>query len=70
MQKPIHISDELAAQYTNPDQAERFDSALRSILSVPHSVILEREAEQKRRSEANPNRRGPKPKGASHAPAV
>lgn len=60
--KPITISDELAAQYTEPDQAERFDKALRQILSVPHSVIVEREAKYKKQSALNPNRRGPKPK--------
>jgi hypothetical protein len=60
--KPITISDKIAARYTNKDQSERFDKALRKILSVPHSVILEREAEYRRKAALNPNRRGRKPK--------
>jgi len=60
--KPVSIPDDIAARYTDPDQFEKFDAAVRTILSVPRSVILEREAEYKRQSLANPNRRGPKPK--------
>jgi hypothetical protein len=63
--KPITISDELAAQYLEADQAERFDKAVRQILSVPHSEILKREAAYKKASALNPNRRGPKPKRKS-----
>jgi len=60
--KPITISEELAARYTNTDQPERFDKALRKILSVPHGVILEREAEYQRKVALNPNPRGPRRK--------
>ncbi len=60
--KPIAIPDEVAARYTNPDQFERFDTAVRNILTVPHAEILRREAEYKRQSAMNPKRRGPKPK--------
>ena len=60
--KPVDIPEDIAARYTNKDQPERFDVALRKILSVPHSVILEREAEYLRKSALNPNRRGPKRK--------
>lgn len=60
--KPVVIPAELAARYINADQSERFDAALRKILSVPHSVIVEREAEYQRKSALNPKRRGPKPK--------
>jgi hypothetical protein len=60
--KPIAIPPELAAQYTGPDQFEKFDAAVRKILAVPRAVILAREAEYKRQSALNPNRRGPKRK--------
>jgi hypothetical protein len=60
--RPVVISDELAANYTNADQPQRFDAALRKILSVPRAVILEREAEYQRKAALNPNRRGPKRK--------
>jgi len=33
------------------------------VLSVPHSIIKEREAEYRKQSLQNPRRRGPKPKG-------
>ena len=62
MQKPITISPELAAQYTEPGQFEKFDRMVRKVLSVSREEILRREAEYKRRSAANPNRRGPKKK--------
>ena len=42
--------------------SKRFDALVRKILSVPHEEIMRREAEYKRKSAANPNRRGPKPK--------
>jgi hypothetical protein len=63
--KSITISEEMAARYTNPDQAQRFDAAVRKILAVPRSVILKREEEYKRQSALNPNRRGPKPRKSS-----
>jgi len=70
--KPVNVPDEIAARYTNTDQPERFDAAVRKILSVPRAVILEREAEYQRKAALNPNRRGPKPKRKSgdHGPAV
>jgi hypothetical protein len=40
----------------------RFDTLVRKVLSVPHDEIMRREAEYKRKSAANPNRRGPKPR--------
>ena len=45
-----------------PEAALRFDTLVRKLLSVPHKEIIRREAEYKRQSEANPNRRGPKRK--------
>jgi hypothetical protein len=60
--KPVTIPGEIAARYDNPDQFARFDAAVTKILSVPHSELLRREAEYRKRSLANPKRRGPKPK--------
>ena len=40
----------------------RFDAAMQKLLSVPHAEIQRREAEYRKQSLANPNRRGPKPK--------
>jgi hypothetical protein len=65
MLKPITISAELAARYTEPGQFERFDEAMRKILAVPRSVILEREAKYRLQASLNPKRRGPKPKRKS-----
>jgi len=39
-----------------------FSALVRKVLSVPHEEIVKREAEYKRRSDANPKRRGPKRK--------
>ena len=49
---------------------ERFKAFLGRVLSVPHSVIVEREAEYQRQSKLNPNRRGPKRKRVARAPRV
>jgi hypothetical protein len=64
MRKPkeITISPELAAKYSGPGQFRQFDATVKKILAVPRSVILEREAEYKRKAALNPNRRGPKPR--------
>jgi hypothetical protein len=45
-----------------PEAATLFDALVRKVVSVPHEEIMRREAEYKRQSEANPNRRGPKRK--------
>lgn len=45
-----------------PEATKRFDALVRKLLSVPHEEIVRREAEYKRQSAMNPNRRGPKPK--------
>jgi hypothetical protein len=45
-----------------PEAAMRFDALVRKVLSVPHDEIMRREAEYKRQSAMNPNRRGPKRK--------
>jgi hypothetical protein len=52
-------------QEKQPEDTEataRFDALVRKVLSVPHEEIMRREAEYKRQSAMNPNRRGPKPK--------
>ena len=48
-----------------PEAQRRFTDAMKKILSVPREEILRREAEYKRQSALNPNRRGPKPKRAT-----
>jgi hypothetical protein len=45
-----------------PEAFRRFDEAARQILSVPHSTLVRRERAYKKKSLANPHRRGPKPK--------
>jgi hypothetical protein len=47
---------------TNDEEFERLDTAMRKILSLPHSEIVRREDEYKRQSALNPKRRGPKPR--------
>jgi hypothetical protein len=46
---------------TSPEY-DNFKSLLDRVMSVPHSVIAEREAEYKKEADANPRKRGPKPK--------
>ena len=41
---------------------QQFDSAMRKLLAVPKSTILERHEEHKKRAALNPKKRGPKPK--------
>jgi len=48
---------------TSPEY-DAFKALLGRVLTVPRSVIQEREARYKRESELNPNRRGPKSKKA------
>jgi hypothetical protein len=45
-----------------PEAFARFDALVRRVLSISHEEIVRREAEYKRQSMENPNRRGPKPK--------
>ena len=44
-----------------------FDSLVGSVLSVPRSVIQQREAEYKKQAALNPHKRGPKKKASSRA---
>lgn len=45
-----------------PSEYETFTHAVERIMSVPKSVILQRESEYKKHADANPHKRGPKPK--------
>jgi hypothetical protein len=51
-----------------PEAAERFKTAMKRIISVPHSEIARREEEYKKQSMLNPRKRGPKPKQKSAFP--
>jgi hypothetical protein len=56
-----------------PEAWTRFREAMKKALAVPHTEIQHRIAEQRKLSEVNPNRRGPKRKvkpSASHGPVV
>jgi len=48
--------------HEGPEAFRRFDNVMRQILAVPHSTLVRRERAYKKKSLANPNRRGPKPK--------
>jgi hypothetical protein len=48
--------------FEGPAASHRFDEGIRQILSVPHSTLIRRGRAYKKKSLANPNRRGPKPK--------
>jgi hypothetical protein len=41
---------------------DRFTRFVDQVLSVPREELLRREAEYKKRADANPRKRGPKPK--------
>lgn len=49
------------------EEFKRFDDAVGKLLSVPKSVILEREAAYRAKAALNPNKRGPKPKNKGGA---
>ncbi len=48
--------------HEGPEAFKRFDEGVRQILSVSHTTLVRRERAYKKKSLANPNRRGPKPK--------
>jgi len=60
--KPIRISKELAAKYTNPDQAQRFDSAVSKIFSASRADVIRHQAFV---ATCEPRQRGRKPKSAT-----
>ena len=43
-------------------ELKNFTEAVERIMEVPKAEILRREAEYKKQADANPNKRGPKPK--------
>jgi hypothetical protein len=47
---------------------KRFNTAMKTIIAVPHSEIVRREEEYKRQSNLNPRKRGPKPKRTTASP--
>jgi hypothetical protein len=47
-----------------PEAFQRFDSLMTALVAVPRSVIERRERAYRKKVEANPKRRGPKPKKA------
>lgn len=64
--RSLTIPDDIAARYTNPDQAERFDAAVRKVFAVsPQRAAAIRQA-----AELNPTPRGRQPKGKVAASRV
>ncbi len=51
-----------AEMIEGPEAWTRFQAGMKKALSVPHSEIRRRIAEQRAQSAKNPNRRGPKRK--------
>lgn len=45
-----------------PEAFQRFDTLMTSLVAVPRSVIERRERAYRKKAEANPKKRGPKPK--------
>jgi hypothetical protein len=58
--------------HEGPEAWNRFESAMKAVLKVPHSEIKKRIEEHRKQAALNPNRRGPKPKRkpASPGPAA
>jgi hypothetical protein len=45
-----------------PEAYTRFETAMKKVLSVPHSVIQKRIEKHRKEAALNPNKRGPKQK--------
>lgn len=58
----MEVTRSLPECIEGPSAARQFDAGVRQILSVSHSTLVRREREYKKKSLANPNRRGRKPK--------
>jgi hypothetical protein len=52
----------MATKAATSPEYDRFNALVTQVLSVPKSEIQKRIAEEKRASDANPNKRGPKRK--------
>ncbi len=50
----------MKAEPATPAEYSAFKALLDRLMSIPHSVVVDREAEYQERSKLNPNRRGPK----------
>jgi hypothetical protein len=50
------------ADKTTSAEFDAFTRVVDKVLSVPKAEILRREAEYRKRADANPRKRGPKPK--------
>jgi hypothetical protein len=58
----IKMSKPQSEMIEGPEAFQRFNSAMKAVLAVPHSVIKQRIEEHRKQSALNPNRRGPKRK--------
>lgn len=56
------MSKRTSEMIEGPEAFQRFNSTMKAVLAVPHSVIKERIEEARKRSLENPRRRGRKPK--------
>ena len=54
--------DQLPECHEGPEAYERFDTTMSALLAVPKSLVLRRQRAWRKKVDANPNRRGPKPK--------
>ena len=52
----------MADQAKPSSEFDAFTRLVKKVLSVPRSELLRREAEYRKQSDANPLKRGPKPK--------
>ena len=58
-------SEKPQPEYIEGSEAfQRFDAMMTALIAVPHSVIERREKAYRKKVASNPNRRGPKSKGA------
>lgn len=53
--------------HEGPEAFERFRSAVKAAISIPHAVIQARLEEHRKQAAKNPNKRGPKSKSKQAA---
>ncbi len=56
-----------AEMHEGPEAFERFRSAVKAAISIPHAVIQARLEEHRKQAAKNPNKRGPKSKSKQAA---